>query len=777
MRRPLCLLCFAFVSAVLIFMLIFPVSLDTLGGKQGEQLTVEGKVSRKEFKNDSLLIYLDETVISDRLPVSWEQEWNHITSVDIANQKNLSNQETNQNLFQTKENTEYDSSPKGVLCYMQKAYEPKIGSIVRIRGKTQEFKGSTNEGQFDMGRYYKTRGLDFKLMGAEVVAESREYSFRAETLYKLRKRGEAVYDRYFTPENASIMKVMVFGNKVGLEGEVKEIYQRAGISHLLVISGLHISMIGMGIHKLLRRLGLPLLPAAGISILLMRQYGDMTGMGTSSFRAIFMFSLLLLAGITRRSYDMITAMAIAAACVAAAQPLYVLDTGFLLSFGAILAIGLVNPAIGFRVRKKKTVLYKMADYLAASLSVSLSVLVTTLPILMLSFYEITPVSVLLNLLVIPPMTILLLAGLLLLPISAIGGWLASVVILPCNGILFLYKRLCLASEQLPGSTVVTGKPQPWQILFYIAGLLLLILFYELAGYFIKYTGIALLVILVTCHPVKGLTICMLDVGQGDCLFIRTESGNSYLVDGGSSSEKDIGQYGIIPFLKSKKISQLNAVFVTHSDEDHISGLRELLEKCKEGNGIAIEKLVLPHIKEVYRDENYSSLEGLAKEMNIEMIYFKEGSSLQDGKMNMECLHPGPEFQPENANAYSMVLSLSYGEFNMLFTGDLEGTGESLLLEKLLERNVAGTGTETEVLKVAHHGSRNSTSDQLLEQLSAELALISCGRDNSYGHPHGELLERLENHGIAIAATPDCGQVTIYTDGAGYEVRRQIITPN
>ena len=259
---------------------------------------------------------------------------------------------------------------------------------------------------------------------------------------------------------------------------------------------------------------------------------------------------------------------------------------------------------------------------------------------------------------------------------------------------------------------------------------------------------------------------MLDVGQGDCIHIRSEEGNHYLIDGGNSSKSQVMKYQILPYLKSEGVSHLEAVFVTHSDIDHCSGILTMLEEYP-AEALSIGSLILPDIAESSMDEQYLELERLAAEKDIRVQYMSRGQKITDGEMRIHCMHPYQDYETETANEYSLVLLLTYGEFSGLFTGDVEGEGEEAMWKYMQAAGKAEGDKRLTLLKVAHHGSRYSTSEEMLESLQPKLAVISCAEDNSYDHPHEETLERLAAVGSRMLTTPECGAITVEV---GKEIR-------
>ncbi|MCI8407673.1 MAG: MBL fold metallo-hydrolase [Lachnospiraceae bacterium] len=326
-------------------------------------------------------------------------------------------------------------------------------------------------------------------------------------------------------------------------------------------------------------------------------------------------------------------------------------------------------------------------------------------------------------------------------------------------ILQLYELLCNIFLQLPYSIITVGRPDKVSCILYYGGFVLFLVCYSCCQKkWAVFFCIGMLGIFYSPNP-SCLTVTMLDVGQGDGILIENVTGKTFFIDGGSTSIKQLGKYRISPCLKSKGISTIDYACVTHMDEDHISGLVELMENCDTTGNTKINHLVLPDTS--LRDEPYQNMVALAASKNIPVIYLKKGDKLRDGDLKFTCLHPYPEFATDNRNNYSTVLWMQYKNMDMLFTGDVSDEGEEIIIDNGLP--------ECEVLKAAHHGSKYTNSEKLLEQVLPKYAIISAGEDNRYGHPHSEALERLEAVGAKIFCTINCGAIELQTDGKKFRV--------
>jgi competence protein ComEC len=662
-----------------------------------------------------------------------------------------------------------------ILCYLAEPdIVPQLGSTVQMTGRVRVFELATNPGQFSAAHYYQIMKTDFRLYNAEIVAYGADYDRFREWLFGIKaKMGETI-DSFFVAEKASVMRAMLLGESGQTDSELKAMYQRNGIVHILTVSGLHISIIGLGLYKFLRRITVPLLLAAPLAIAVMYGYGVMIDMGAPSFRAIVMFALRMTAHLAKRSYDLLTALAVAAVLILIEQPLYLFHSGFLFSFTAVLAIGVLMPAISYQLADKKAnrpkvlkvkrkISLSLFEKVKQSFLTTLLISISTLPIYFSFYYEFPLYSIVLNLVVIPPMTLVMICGIVTVTLGMAVPILGKITAVIPSVILDFYYFMCELADQMPQSRLIMGKPLTWQIAVFIALLLLIVVTHRKLRKLLRYLLLSVAVLVMLWRPPLGLTVTFLDVGQGDAVFVATPDRRHYLIDGGSNSVSSVGQYRLLPFLKSQGVSQVDAWIITHAHNDHYSAFPEIIAQIKSG-GVKIVHLILPDICETVRDGNYLFLVETAREAGIAVSYMGRGQSFlmdKEGEVAVKSLHPEEGAVWGEVNHSSLVLLLEFHQFSLLLTGDIEGRAEAELVRYLREE---GEGGEVTVLKVAHHGSRGASSKEFLALTSPDIAIISAARVNSYGHPHQESLARLADENTVIFATGDSGAITIETDG-------------
>ncbi len=763
MRRPLCCVCVAFVVTVFLYLKFSPPQYPVHDHPEGEQITLLGEVCKKEYKSG----YQGSMLVIELKNV---QGWSPGSG------------------------QEGETSKRGnVICYIE-ANEglvvPKAGSVVAVEGEVSYFDTARNPGEFDAQDYYRILGVEFRLYKTRIRTESSRYSAYHEILYQLRCHFEGVFDSALAPKDASIMKAVLLGNKSELDTQSRQLFQRSGIAHILAISGLHITLLGMGLYKMLRKVCIPQAVCAVVSIGLMIAYGDMVGMSSSAYRAVFMFGMQLVAQMLRRTYDMLTALALAAVLILFEQPLYLYHSGFQLSFGAILGVGCLSDVVKpVELGKGR----RLTEKAALSLCGSLSIFLVHFPIMLCVYYEFPIYSFLLNLVIIPAMSFLMAAGLLCLGAGslpvAFGYAVAGMMGWVCHILLSAFERLCVISLKMPFANWVVGRPEDWRICAYGGVIVFLYMAHQRGRSYakrginiglplpVRFMTVLAAVALLSDSPVDGVAMTFLDVGQGDCIWIRSAGGEHFLVDGGSSSESKVGAYTIIPYLKYMGVSRLDAVFLTHLDKDHISGVMEILVGGSGDTGnIAEDKMEVGISRiciseSVIEDDAYDELIILCEARKIPVYRLKAGDRIEACGLEFEVLHPQGDYEADSRNAYSLVMKMeTQDHVTALLTGDVEADGERMTAQNLC--TISGFAG-IDIYKAAHHGSRYSNLKELISLTNPQLAVISCAEDNSYGHPHAETIEKFEEIGSDIRMTKDTGAIFIRIKDGKYKVENYI----
>ena len=639
-------------------------------------------------------------------------------------------------------------SDSRILIYDKQFTKVSIGQTVTVRGVTQSFEGAPNPGNFDQLLHYAKQDIYGVVWSEEVLSVEGKTGWFAESLYQLKVKWKEALVKHMGKGTGSVLAAMLLAEKAEMDSEVKELYQKNGIGHVLAISGLHISFIGLGIYQIIKKGGFGYLWSGVLSIGVLSLYVLMIGFSVSVFRAYVMLILRIVADMTGRAYDMLTALMLAAALTITMEPLYLADAGFYLSYGAVLGILLVIPALSSCFRCKS----KLFSALLSSIGVNIALF----PVLLWFYYEFPLYSVFWNLFVIPLMSFVL--GFGMAGSFAMLFWepLGMPFLFVCKWILILYEWTCRIGSSLPMANLVFGKPELWMVILYYGVLFVILLVMQKIQKrrWRKYLWILLLttVIGMTFREKGNLSITMLNVGQGDSIFMRGPSGKTYLIDGGSSDVNSLGKYRVEPFLKYQGVQSLDYVFLTHGDIDHCNGVEEML--ARNNVGVKIRCLVLPtHYKE---DAMLLRIANTARQVGTRVVTIQAGEYILEEQLKITCLQPAKNEKMEK-NAGSLILEIQYGQFSMLCTGDVEYEGEELLLEKIRGKNYY-------VLKVAHHGSINSSSQEFLDEVKPQIALISSGKDNRYNHPHEEIIKRLQKMNCRILHTVKNGAITIETDG-------------
>lgn len=682
-----------------------------------------------------------------------------------------------------------------IIAYFQSEPDLKIGNKIYLKGKIQQFEVARNKGNFDSKKYYLSIGITTKIAVKEYYVSDDNYDFLRDKLCTLREYVVGMFsklcdtngkDKWLYGNKAGIFSAILMGDKTELDQEIKDLYSLSGIAHILAISGLHISLIGMFLYSLLRK-RFSFATSSALTIAVVTLFAITSGMGIATIRAFVMFILKLIGEILGRKYDYITAISLSALILLADNPFIIINSGFQMSFCAMITITIIWPKVVYLINIKSQI--------ANSIVFSLCIGIFMNPVIAYNYFQLPTYSFMLNIIVVPLLGIVVISAIAGSGMGFLSVLMGKTALTPGCLILEVYTFLCENVLKIPGAVIVVGKPTiKIIVLYYMVIVFFLFCFtlvrknYEkdcnikemidengkkvissqiilkkqrkfdfkirlavvgisiLSGFFIYYT------------PSKGLDIQFMDVGQGDGIFIKADDGTTITIDGGSSDVKNVAKYRMIPCIKASGTGGIDYAVITHADKDHISGIEEILNMNTE-NGLTIRNLVMPHVS--YEDEAYDELLTAAKTKGIQVLYIKEGDTMKLGKVEIKCIHPDGKYISDNRNDYSTVLSLKYENFSALFTGDIPAEIEKSIINKI-DNNYT-------ILKVAHHGSKYSSDMEFLKKVMPAYSVISVGEDNSYGHPGTETINKLKSLNSKILRTDLSGEIEIFSKENNMEI--------
>ena len=705
---------------------------------------------------------------------------------------------------------------------------PLPGQICSVKGRFLELSPATNEGEFSLPSYYKGEGISGVFQAKTIELVRGESSPFAKELFTLKQSLGNRIDALFPEETAGFLKSLFLGERSGITLSEKSLYQSAGISHILAISGLHLSLLGGFFYRLLRKIKLSSLLSSLITSFFLFSYFLFTGSSHSAFRALFMLFLRFAAIQLGKGKDLLSQLSFALLFLLWLNPLSLYSIGMQCSFFTLFVFFLLEERPGKAVRKKKekalskickkhtlgfskhpSLLLKFPAYLSKLIPCLLSTLphrlqgsflfyLAMLPLFSLTQFSFPLYAPLLNLLLLPLLPFFFLLGavsiflsylpeqdfLLLRLLSFSSRFLLNLLFQIFH--LFMEKSLAL-----PFSQILLGKMQALSVMLYFLFLYLLFFFPKAKSLSLLLSlGFLLSLPLYLPNPPKELEIAALDVGQGDGFVLR-KGALVFTIDNGSTSKNLFPEQIFFPYCKAKRIQHIDYALLTHCDRDHISGIQALLEKHP---SISLSHLILP--ASALQDHRYDLLKRLAYNHGADVSYWQKGDELvfseqgiclstkktawaenpstskkrgpdtKGHQLHIRCFYPNDASYMEEANAHSIGCLLEYGHFRMLFTGDMPKESEEALLENCRETEASPI---VDVLKLAHHGSKTSSCPSFLSETRAKFALFSYGKKNRYGHPHKSTVENCKKYRLFPLETAKLGEILIKTNGEQFEI--------
>ncbi len=659
-----------------------------------------------------------------------------------------------------------------ILVHVPRYPAIEYGSRLRITG---QLKTPSNFDGFDYKQYLARRNIFKEMFWPEtVILETGVGNPVIKLMLAIKARAQKTINRLFPEPQAALLSGILLGYDRGLPKELKEDFQATGITHIIAISGFNIAIIAGILLRGSRYFVSPrtagLIAITGISLYTVLVGADAAVVRAAIMGAMFIVALLFLG----QSTFLYAPLFAAALFMTLANPLVLWDVGFQLSFMALLGLllyvgpwsrrisGKLEPRIG--EDKAQQVTRMFADVFL----VTMAAIGMTLPVMLYHFDTFSLISPLANLMILPAQPgIMVLGGLATLlgmispALGQLPAWVAWLFLTYTINLVRFFSDLTHSSVSL---SITTGGVIAFYVL--IMGLTWITSMdkeerLDLLGRSPQsrivraLIGAGFIIALLAgiwawSQPDGKLHVTFLDVGQGDAIFIESPGGRQILIDGGRYPSLFLDKLGReMPFWDKN----IDIVVATHPDEDHILGLVEALDHYQ-------VDLFIVNGEPADESPGYEALLRTAEEAHIPIHRALTGEVIELGDgARLEILHPNSELELEDRNENSIAIRLVYEDFAVLLTGDAEDKAERMMME-------SGRPLQSLVFKAGHHGSRSSSSRVFLRTVQPQIIIISAGKDNLYGHPHEEVLQRAEEIGALVLRTDEVGTIELISDGEG-----------
>ncbi len=652
----------------------------------------------------------------------------------------------------------------------------EAGDKISMKGRLSEPNGARNPGEFDYEKYLNIHNI-YKifyvndLRQVQIVSKHNLNYFEQYILIPIKIFVLKTIDKSYSGDESAYLKGLITGERNDISKEMKENFVNAGVMHLIAVSGLNVAYIIISVSLILTFLRIPAIPKLIITIAFLIFYCLFTGSTASIIRASIMGTLVLISISIERKIIFYNIIGVAAMLILIYDAKQLFDPGFILSFSAVISMAvflnvfekiLLTPIREMNIRGKKITIILLALFLT-----SLAAQIGTIPITCLYFSKISIVSLIANVIAVPLANLSLAIGFFQMFVAAASDYLSSVI--SETNVLLLYLQLSFikwcASFEFAYFRV--NDFSLLNIISYYSILALLITIKQVKEIIFRIILCFLILAAAVLYKYdfdNNLRVTFLDVGQGDCSVIQTPDDKTILVDCGRKSYvSDSGERTIAPYLRRNGISKIDLLIITHLHLDHIGGIIYLLENFKIG------KIIDSGQK--YNSSFIKTMDSLISIKNITRETVRSGDCIYNiENLRMYFLFPSRDFVNlsgqtlnDNLNNGSVVFILKYGETEILFSGDIEKESEKFLID-----TYSGF-LDTDILKVAHHGSITSSTIPFIIKNTPEYALISCGIFNKFGHPSDIVVNSLNNIGAIVYRTDLDGAVLFESDGNGIDL--------
>jgi competence protein ComEC len=648
------------------------------------------------------------------------------------------------------------------------------GRELIFEGQLTQPQGVRNPGGFNYRRYLAQKGVGASIFAYPYTIETWDRKSRFSLIragMNIRDRIVHVIDNSLPHQQAGLLNGMLIGYREGLSDEVQEAFSNAGLTHIMAVSGANVAFLILPLSFLLKLLGIGKKLSNLLIIAFLILFVFVTGFEPSVLRAVLMAGVILLSEVLYKKPDTYAAIAFSCILLLVISPCMLFNIGFQLSYAATLGIVMLYKNIK-KLITCKFVPNKVAEIIGGTLAAQLGVL----PITLIHFNKLSLISIIPNILVAPILGLITILGMLMAILGQFSLYLSTLIGYLNNIFLSAVLYVTKWSSGVSFAAITTVTPSLIMGAAYYVVIWFLFWYKPLKGVSLKLRHGAAVLSIIAVFFLTGtlkpacMEVTFLDVGQGDCAFIRTYTGKTVLIDGGGSTNPNniskVGERVVIPFLLDSGICSLDAVIATHPHSDHIQGLGDVLK------GLGTKRLIIPSIE---NDAGFEELLSTAGSKNIPVTRCSEGDRIRlDDRTVMQVLNPPGNWpgDEESFNNASLVLKLSYGHTSILFTGDVEAEVEERIVSSGTEDDIDVSLLDVDVLKVAHHGSAYSSGKAFLDAVDPQAAIISVGRNN-FGHPSEKVLNLLKESNVECFRTDECGAVVLKSDGSSIKIRRTV----
>lgn len=644
---------------------------------------------------------------------------------------------------------------------------PAYGDELVMKGELAPIRGLRNPGGFDARAYWDRRGVRAAFYGAGKsefrILRRHSGNVVSQKILELKRILCSKVSAAFGGQEAAFLKALFFGERSDLEEDFKELFIRTGTLHILAVSGFNIGFLSLTVFFILKALRVSRNLKYIVTLGVIWLYCLLVGWQAPVVRASLMATVFILGWLLGRKTDILNTLGLAAALILTFSPKQLFDVGFQLSFLAVFGIAAFVPVFVKRQEllpnEKMTFREKCLQYGRELFWVSFICQVVTLPVTVQNFYIVTPLSLAANLVVVPLSFLIFFCGMIFFLVFAWlpGSWVVAVA--PIKILIAIFVKTLFAIEHLPGAYWVVGRLDGvlfwalvsgtafilWDRRFVRASARAVILSLFLADLFLLQN--------ISRGLHRPFRMTVLDVGQGDSIYFEFPSGGNLLIDAGPGGDPDQGRRVVAPYLKSRGIGRLDALVISHPQEDHIGGVLGLWDQVR-----------LSHVIDAGRPYPNKRYERIKKEAAAKGTpYLRPGKGMNIlGFPGVEILvlNPRAEAAPaRDINNDSLVLQILYKNTRFLMTGDI---GEQAMAGILAD----GADIRSTVLKVPHHGARlGRAGEAFVAKTHPEVSVISVGGRNPFGHPFPATIGALESiPGNSVFRTDRDGALELGSDG-------------